>query len=80
MIEKNRMSRVTVEQYESKAIWETPYNDAPLEEIIQGFIGCLVGLSWNEKIVLEAMHSYSKEMLGVVDDADIVDADSEPVE
>ena len=80
MIERTHISRVTVEQRESKTIWETPYNDAPLEEIIQGFVGCLVGQSWDEKVVLEAMYSYSREVLGVADGAEVIDVKPEPIE
>lgn len=80
MIERKHISRVTVEQRESKTVWETPYNDAPLDEIIQGFVGCLVGQSWDEKVVLEAMHSYSIDVLGITNDSDIVDVEPEPVE
>jgi hypothetical protein len=80
MIERKHISRVTVEQRESKTVWETPYNDAPLEEIIQGFVGCLVGQSWDEKVVLETMYSYSRDILGLTNDSDIVDVEPEPVE
>ena len=79
MIERKHISRVTVEQRESKTVWETPYNDAPLEEIIQGFVGCLVGQSWDEKVVLGSMYSYAKEVLGIGNDVEIVDVEPEPV-
>ena len=79
MIERKHISRVTVEQRESTTVWETPYNDAPLEEIIQGFVGCLVGQSWDEKVVLEGMYSYAKDVLGIGDNAEIVDVEPEPV-
>ena len=80
MIDKNRISRIVVEQGDSKMIWETPYNDASVEDMIQGFVGCLVGLSWNENVVLESIYSYAKDVLGVVDNGDIVDIEAEPVE
>jgi hypothetical protein len=79
MIERKHISRVTVEQRESTTVWETPYNDAPLEEIIQGFVGCLVGQSWDEKVVLEGMYSYAKDVLGIGDNVEIVDVEPEPV-
>jgi hypothetical protein len=79
MIERKHISRVTVEQRESTTVWETPYNDAPLEEIIQGFVGCLVGQSWDEKVVLEGMYSYAKEALGIGNNVEIVDVEPEPV-
>lgn len=79
MIERKHISRVTVEQRESTTVWETPYNDAPLEEIIQGFVGCLVGQSWDEKVVLEGMYSYAKEVLGIGNNVEIVDVEPEPV-
>jgi hypothetical protein len=79
MIERKHISRVTVEQRESTTVWETPYNDAPLEEIIQGFVGCLVGQSWDEKVVLEGMYSYAKDVLCIGDNVEIVDVEPEPV-
>lgn len=80
MIDKKHISRITVEQRESTMQWETPYNDAPLEEMIQGFVGCLVGLSWDERVVLEGMISYAKEVLGIADEAEIVDVEPEPAD
>lgn len=79
MIERNRISRVTVEQRESKTVWETPYNDAPLEEIIQGFVGCLVGQNWDEQVVLEGMYAYTRDLLGK-DETEIVDIEPDPIE
>lgn len=80
MIDRTHISRVTIEQRESKTIWETPYNDAPIEEIIQGFVGCLVGQSWDEKVVLEAMYSYSRDVLGIGFGGEVIDVEPESIE
>lgn len=80
MIERKHISRVTVEQNESKTVWETPYNDASIDDIIQGFIGCLVGQSWDSKVVIESMYYYSKDLLGITNDAEVVDVEPEQVE
>ena len=73
---RNNITRITVEQGDAKASWEMPYNDAPIESVLQGLVGCLVTHTWDEEVVLNAMLSFSAELLG----KNIVEAeDVEPV-
>ena len=54
---------LSIEQYGKKVTYELPYSDTTLDELIQGFIGCLVTLTWNENIVLEGLKDYAEERL-----------------
>ena len=62
MNEKN-ITRITVENYDYKTSWEVPYSDLNLDEIFNGFISCLVGVTYHQDQVLRAMKEYVEERL-----------------
>lgn len=65
-MDKEYLSRMTVENnemHEKKIVWEIPYNDANLDDWIHGFVTCMVGITFSENQVLEAMRDYAEERL-----------------
>jgi len=66
MKDKEYLSRITVENNEmneKKVVWEIPYNDANLDDWLQGFLTCMVGITFNEKQVLRGMKEFAEERL-----------------
>ena len=66
MKDKEYLSRITVENneiVEKKITWEIPYNDANLDDWLQGFLTCMIGITFSENQVLEGMKEFAEERL-----------------
>lgn len=66
MKDKEYLSRITVENneiVEKKITWEIPYNDTNLDDWLQGFLTCMIGITFNENQVLEGMKAFAEERL-----------------
>lgn len=66
MKDKEYLSRITVENneiVEKKITWEIPYNDTNLDDWLQGFLTCMIGITFNETQVLEGMKAFAEERL-----------------
>jgi len=75
-MDKEYLSRMTVENnemHEKKITWEIPYNDANIDDWIHGFVTCMVGITFNEQQVLEAMRDYAEERLPQEEDYEYID-------
>ena len=70
MLEERRISKITVDNYDYTVSWEVPYNDTSLDDFLQGFVSCLVGVTYSEENVLRGMYEYAKERLNIESDED----------
>jgi len=61
MMEAKPLTRLTLEQYENKLSWETPYNDVGADEIINAFYSLMIGATFPEKSIIDAMVDFVNE-------------------
>ena len=70
MYGENKPTRLTLEHYD-KMVWEGSW-DSGLEEIMNGFLGCLIGVGFtNQDIVLEHIRDWAEDRLGTEGKDDI---------
>lgn len=50
-------------EHPTSTIWETGAPDANLENVLEGFYGCLIGLTWHPDAILRAMKNFVEERL-----------------
>lgn len=70
------LSRITVENNEvneKKIVWEIPYNDATLDDWLQGFLACMVGITFSETTVLKGMLEFAEERLPAENDCEEIE-------
>lgn len=48
--------------YKDRALWETGYPDIDIDNIIQGFIGCMRSIGYAEKSIYDAMEAECRSM------------------
>ena len=65
MLEERRISKITVDNYDYTVTWEVPYSDTSLDDLLQGFVSCLVGVTYSEENILRGMYEYAKERLNI---------------
>ena len=70
MKEENDKTKLTLESYGKVISWETPYNDASIEDLLYAFYGLCVSATWLPKTVLEAMQTFAEEHLSVYENDD----------
>lgn len=58
---KENLTKITFQQYDKTSSWETPFNDADVQDIIQGFVGCMCATSWTYDMVLDALSDYVED-------------------
>ena len=46
-----------------KMTWESGAPDTPINEVLEGIFGCLVGLTWSPNVILNAMKDFVEEKL-----------------
>lgn len=57
------MAKIIVQTYDTTTTWEVPGSDVTAEEMLQGFVGCLVGQTWYQEQIGKAMIELGKEYL-----------------
>ncbi len=57
------MAKIIVQTYNTTTTWEVPNDDVTAEEILQGFVGCLVGQTWYQEQIGQAMLDLAKDYL-----------------
>ena len=57
------MAKIIVKCYDTEVTWEVPHDDTTTEEMLKGFMGCLVGLTWYQDNVARAMRSIADDIL-----------------
>lgn len=68
------MAKIIVQNYNTTMTWEVPNDDVTAEEMLQGFAGCLVGLTWWQEQIGKAMLEIGKEYLEDVKIHDLGDS------
>lgn len=54
-------TRLTYENYENRFIWESPYSDVSMEDILEAFYGILVASTWQPATIIEAMGDFYED-------------------
>lgn len=57
------MAKIIVQTYDITTTWEVPNDDVTAEEILRGFVGCLVGQTWYQEQIGKAMLDLAKDYL-----------------
>lgn len=57
------MAKIIVKTYDTTTTWEVPNDDVTAEEMLQGFVGCLVGQTWYQEQIGQAMLDLGKDYL-----------------
>lgn len=57
------MAKIIVKTYDTTTTWEVPNDDVTAEEMLQGFVGCLVGQTWYQEQIGQAMLDLAKDYL-----------------
>ena len=52
---------ITVQSYDTKMTFEVPYSDVSIDKYIQGFVACLVGITFPEEVIYNGMKDFLKE-------------------
>lgn len=68
------MAKIIVQTYDTTTTWETPNSDVTVEELLQGFVGCLVGQTFYQEQIANAMVELGKEYLEDVEIHDLGDS------
>lgn len=68
------MAKIIVQTYDTTTTWETSNSDVTAEELLQGFVGCLVGQTFYQEQIANAMVELGKEYLEDVEIHDLGDS------
>lgn len=76
--ENKKFTRLTFENSDNKFIWESPYEDIGLDEIIHAFFSQLIGMTWHPNTIYDNLAAYLHEHAS--DLYDIYEHQEEPLE
>ena len=57
----NKFTRLTLEQSDRKLVWEMPYEDVGADDLLHAFNTLLIGFTWHQKTIYDAMAGYLQE-------------------
>lgn len=63
-------TRLVYESNDNRYIWESPFVDASIEDILDAFFGMMVSATWQPVTVIEAMRDFAEEHSYMLDDDD----------
>ena len=63
-------TRLVYENDNNRSIWESPYNDVSMEDILDAFFGMMVSATWQPITVIEAMRDFAAEHSYMLEDED----------
>ena len=61
-------TRLVFENYDKRFIWETPYNDVTIEDVLNAFYGMMVSATWLPETVISGMQNFVEEHSDILDD------------
>lgn len=61
MMEKDKFTRLTVEQPDFKVSWEVPYEDVTIDEMLNGFNTLMIGITFLPETVKKGMAEWLME-------------------
>jgi hypothetical protein len=56
-----KFTKLTLEQSDRKMTWEMPYEDVGSDDLLEAFNALLIGFTWNQKTIYDAMAAYLQE-------------------
>lgn len=60
-MENKKFTRLTFENSNNKFIWESPYEDVGLDEIVHAFFSQLIGMTWGAETIYNNLAWYLQE-------------------
>ena len=54
-------TRLIFETANDRFIWETPYSDVSMEDILEAFYGILVGATWHPETIIKGFKEFVVE-------------------
>ena len=57
-MEKERYTRLTMEQGDLKVTWEVPYEDVSGEDVLDAINTIMIGMTFNQETIYSAMASW----------------------
>lgn len=61
-------TRLVFETENDRYIWESPYVDVSMEDILDAFFGMLVSATWQPETVISCMRDYAEDHSYMLDD------------
>lgn len=58
---EDKFTRLTFENSNNKFVWESPYEDVGLDEIVHAFFSQLVGMTWHPTTIYNNLAWYLQE-------------------
>lgn len=60
-MDKKKGIKLTFETEQNITSWETPYFDASLEDILEGFAGMCISHGWQPCTIIDNMRKYAED-------------------
>lgn len=57
----DKFTRLTLEQSDKKMTWEMPYEDIGADDLLEAFNSLMIGFTWHQKTIYDAMVGYLQE-------------------
>ena len=54
-------TKITMTSYDTTMSWEVPYSDVTIEDMLQGILACMVGLTWSQEQIIIGMKNFVEE-------------------
>ena len=54
-------TKIIISSYDTTVSWEVPYSDVSLDKMIDGIVGCLIGLTFQKESIINAFKEYAEE-------------------
>lgn len=54
-------TKIIMSSYDTTVSWEVPYSDVSLDKMIDGIVGCLIGLTFQKESIINAFKEYVEE-------------------
>ena len=55
------MSKITMSSYNTTMSWEINHDDVTINDMIEGVVSCLLGLTFHKDTIIKGMKNYIKE-------------------
>lgn len=59
--DKEPKTRLIFENYENRFIWESPYSDVTMDDILNAFYGMMIAATWQPETAISAMKDFAEE-------------------
>lgn len=66
-------TKLTLETNDNRYIWESPYVDVSMEDILDAFVGMLVSATWQPSTIVKCFKEYAEDHDYLLDDGKLCD-------